>query len=439
MKTRGFCFGALVTNNSGEEVFRISYTEYGEIDLHNSGKYNPATGKIEHHIDAALIAITAVKYTGQEYDPETGFYYYNARYYDPQLGVFTTPDTIFDKAQGSFAFNRHMYVRGNPIMYSDPSGHNFWKVLGTIAVVAAAVAVTVVTAGAMAPAATAGAASATAGVGAGVATGAGVGVGAAAAGSGIGFGTAVGIGAVSGAAGGFVGGAGMAMVNGETNFDKILSAGVFGAFGGFAGGAVGAGFGFAGTALGKMGGFWGAVGKEAAMATGVFGRAFTSTMVAGGLQCTRSGMSCDPNLLRTAAIGGAISFGAFQLGRFSPVRLTLKPNSDRAAFARDRSSFLPDGDPSVGPRYADNHPLVDTFPSDKSFGSRLLNLVPTLDSISNYHDDWLDEITKGTVYQGLPGTAMPDIINYGTFAPSAINVWADIGLTTAEFYPWANR
>jgi RHS repeat-associated protein len=63
------------------------------------------------------------RYTGQEYDPETGFYYYNARYYDPQLGVFTTPDTKFDKNNGSFGFNRHMYVGGNPIMYNDPSGH----------------------------------------------------------------------------------------------------------------------------------------------------------------------------------------------------------------------------------------------------------------------------------------------------------------------------
>jgi RHS repeat-associated protein len=115
--------GALVTDSAGNEVFRITYTEYGEIDLANSGKYNPATGEIEHHLDDVLIAITAVKYTGQEYDPETGFYYYNARYYDPQLGVFTTPDKKFDKNAGSFGFNRHMYVAGNPIMYSDPSGH----------------------------------------------------------------------------------------------------------------------------------------------------------------------------------------------------------------------------------------------------------------------------------------------------------------------------
>ncbi|HRP69364.1 MAG TPA: ribonuclease domain-containing protein, partial [Turneriella sp.] len=116
--------GALVTDENGDEIFRITYTEYGEIDLHNSGKYNSETGEIEHHIDAALIAITAVKYTGQEYDPETGFYYYNARYYDPQLGLFTTPDTVFDQGAGSFGFNRHMYVGGNPIMYSDPTGHN---------------------------------------------------------------------------------------------------------------------------------------------------------------------------------------------------------------------------------------------------------------------------------------------------------------------------
>lgn len=122
--------GALVTDSAGNEVFRTTYSEYGEIDLANSGKYNPATGEIEHHLDDALIAITAVKYTGQEYDPETGFYYYNARYYDPQLGVFTTADTVFDERAGSFGFNRHMYVAGNPVMYSDPSGHNIFDDIG---------------------------------------------------------------------------------------------------------------------------------------------------------------------------------------------------------------------------------------------------------------------------------------------------------------------
>lgn len=72
------------------EVFCITYTEYREKDLHNS-----------------------VKYSGQEYDP--------------QLEVFTTPDKKFDKGH-AFGFNRHMYVGGNPIMYSDPSGHFAWLI-----------------------------------------------------------------------------------------------------------------------------------------------------------------------------------------------------------------------------------------------------------------------------------------------------------------------
>jgi RHS repeat-associated protein len=120
--------GALVTDSAGNEVFRITYTEYGEIDLANSGKWNATTEEFERDVSDAEIAIIAVKYTGQEYDPETGFYYYNARYYDPQLGVFTTPDTEFDEEQGSFVFNRHMYVRGNPIMYTDPTGHFFFSI-----------------------------------------------------------------------------------------------------------------------------------------------------------------------------------------------------------------------------------------------------------------------------------------------------------------------
>jgi RHS repeat-associated protein len=34
------------------------------------------------------------KFTGQESDPETGLYYYKARYYDPQIGRFLSPDPL---------------------------------------------------------------------------------------------------------------------------------------------------------------------------------------------------------------------------------------------------------------------------------------------------------------------------------------------------------
>ena len=62
------------------------------------------------------------QYTGQQKD-STGLYYYNARYYDPQLGTFISPDTLVPEPGVLFDYNRYMYVRGNPVNFSDPSGH----------------------------------------------------------------------------------------------------------------------------------------------------------------------------------------------------------------------------------------------------------------------------------------------------------------------------
>ncbi|OGS15759.1 MAG: hypothetical protein A2251_08735 [Elusimicrobia bacterium RIFOXYA2_FULL_47_53] len=70
------------------------------------------------------------KYTGQIFDSGTGLYYYNARYYDPQLGTFITPDTIVQDLYDPQNLNRYSYCRNNPIIYTDPSGHEFWDDLG---------------------------------------------------------------------------------------------------------------------------------------------------------------------------------------------------------------------------------------------------------------------------------------------------------------------
>ena len=65
---------------------------------------------------------TENQYTDQKRD-DTGLYYYGARYYDPALGTFISPDTIVPNPEQVFGYNRFMYVYGNPLMYSDPSGH----------------------------------------------------------------------------------------------------------------------------------------------------------------------------------------------------------------------------------------------------------------------------------------------------------------------------
>ena len=49
--------------------------------------------------------------------------YYNARYYDPALGTFISPDSLVPNPARIVDYNRFLYARGNPLKYTDPSGH----------------------------------------------------------------------------------------------------------------------------------------------------------------------------------------------------------------------------------------------------------------------------------------------------------------------------
>jgi RHS repeat-associated protein len=68
------------------------------------------------------------QFTGREFDPETGLYFYRARYYDPQAGRFMAEDpTGFEGGVNFYA-----YVGNNPVNYVDPSGlcrepNRFWE------------------------------------------------------------------------------------------------------------------------------------------------------------------------------------------------------------------------------------------------------------------------------------------------------------------------
>jgi RHS repeat-associated protein len=101
-----------ITNADGSQVLlSTGYTPYG------SSAYSTGSATIKY------------QYTGQEKDA-CGLMYYNARYYDPELGRFIQPDTMLD------GLNRYTYCGGNPIMYSDPSGHFTDPVTFIIGVVA---------------------------------------------------------------------------------------------------------------------------------------------------------------------------------------------------------------------------------------------------------------------------------------------------------------
>ncbi|MEK7084813.1 MAG: RHS repeat-associated core domain-containing protein, partial [Patescibacteria group bacterium] len=95
---------ALLTDDTGASVQRYEYEPFGAImgmDGTRETKY---------------------LFTGQEFDPESELYYYNARYYNPATGRFISRDPIRGFAGDVLAANAYIYVRNNPLRYVDPTG-----------------------------------------------------------------------------------------------------------------------------------------------------------------------------------------------------------------------------------------------------------------------------------------------------------------------------
>jgi RHS repeat-associated protein len=63
--------------------------------------------------------LNSVRYTGRDWDHETGLYYYRARYYDQSSGRFLSEDPI--RFRGGINF--YSYVFNDPVNYRDPDGH----------------------------------------------------------------------------------------------------------------------------------------------------------------------------------------------------------------------------------------------------------------------------------------------------------------------------
>jgi RHS repeat-associated protein len=66
---------------------------------------------------------TDYTFTNQEFDPESELYYYNARYYNPRLGRFNSRDTVLGHVGDSLSRNLYIYVKNNPLKYTDPTGN----------------------------------------------------------------------------------------------------------------------------------------------------------------------------------------------------------------------------------------------------------------------------------------------------------------------------
>ena len=102
-----------VVGRDGTSQKTYSYTDYGETTEQGENNF-----------------YNEICYGGGVYDKTTGLYYLNARYYSPENGSFLTQDSYRGSRSKTETLNLYGYCAGNPISYTDPSGHWIWGVVG---------------------------------------------------------------------------------------------------------------------------------------------------------------------------------------------------------------------------------------------------------------------------------------------------------------------
>jgi RHS repeat-associated protein len=116
---------SVITDRFGRNYEHLEYFPYGETWVEET--------RSERNLP--------YKFTGKELDPETGLYYFGARYYDPVVSVWVSVDPIIDKYLPNGDRNRNKNLAGlggvynplnlsvygyghlNPLKFTDPDGN----------------------------------------------------------------------------------------------------------------------------------------------------------------------------------------------------------------------------------------------------------------------------------------------------------------------------
>ncbi len=102
-----------ITDITGRPYQYFHYSAFGESLIEKNTNYGQFS--------------SPYRFNGKELDPETGNYYYGARYYNPVWGVWLGVDPLAEKYASWSGYN---YVLGNPVRLIDPDGREPMSVDG---------------------------------------------------------------------------------------------------------------------------------------------------------------------------------------------------------------------------------------------------------------------------------------------------------------------
>ena len=94
---------SFITNLEGEVVQHIEYVPFGEVFIEERNN----------------VWNTPYLFNANEFDEETGMYYYGARYYDPRLSLWMSTDPMEEDYPN---VSSYVFCHNNPQIYIDPDG-----------------------------------------------------------------------------------------------------------------------------------------------------------------------------------------------------------------------------------------------------------------------------------------------------------------------------